>query len=322
MDKIDLPQFNLKYLLLGNYVSVFKWIYYCTDNMLLLNNTMQARLYLQKRAFFISFFTVAVLFIFQPFGTYESQDSFKYLKLTGYGLATFFAIIVSGLIELQLTRFKSQYRLYPVGILVMNLIIAAVFNHSYFVVAILEQWHWANQLMFVIYVSAIATFPLSIMYIQEQSRQGIKQEATQRTKTSSIEDQAKTLDPTNERANVHTTGFTLYGDNKTEQLTLTIEELVYLKAADNYCDIYTYKNEMLHTTVLRIPLSRAIEQIPSNKGIIKCHRSYAVNLSFVKSSSGNANGLQLALNVTEENIPVSRTFVDATKQSLLATTDT
>ncbi|MDA8622228.1 LytTR family transcriptional regulator [Psychrosphaera sp.] len=311
MDKIDLTLFNLKYLLLGNYVSVFKWISYFIDNMLLLNNTMQARLYLQKRAFFISFFTVAVLFIFQPFGTYESQDPFKYLKLTGYGLATFFAIIVSGLIELQLTRLKSQYKFYPVCILVMNLIIAAVFNHSYFVVTILEQWHWANQLMFVIYVSAIATFPLSIMYIQEQSRLDNKQKATH----------VKTPPLTNEQANTRTTRFTLYGDNKTEQLTLTIEELVYLKAADNYCDIYTYKNETLHTTVLRIPLSRAIEQIPSNKGIIKCHRSYAVNLSFVKSSSGNANGLQLTLNVTEDNIPVSRTFVDAIKQSLLATTD-
>ncbi|MFW8591339.1 LytTR family DNA-binding domain-containing protein [Glaciecola sp. 2405UD65-10] len=204
----------------------------------------------------------------------------------------------------------------------MNLIIAAIFNHSYFVVAILEQWHWANQLMFFIYVSAIATFPLSVMYIQEQSRQGIKQEATQGTKTISLEDHATTQDLTNEQVNECTTGFTLYGDNKTEQLTLSIEELVYLKAADNYCDIYTYKNETLHTTVLRIPLSRAIEQIPPNKRIIKCHRSYAVNLLFVKSSSGNANGLQLALNVTEENIPVSRTFVDAIKQSLLATTNT
>jgi len=283
--------------------------------MLLLNNTTQARIYLQKRAFFISFFTVAVLFIFQPFGTYETQDSLKYLKLAGYGLATFFAIIISGLIELQFLKFKSKLSIYPLAILLLNIIVAAIFNHAYFVVAILEQWHWMNQLMFVLYVSAIAIFPLSIMYILEHSSQKIASEHLNQQSSNANAAKLESTSSSEKKASL-----ILQGDNKTEQLTLCPSEIVYLKAADNYCDIYTYSDNKLHSTMLRIPLSRAIDQLPEYAGILKCHRSYAVNLHFVENSSGNANGMQLSLKVSDTNIPVSRSFVEDVKSALLATT--
>lgn len=283
--------------------------------MLLLNNTTQARIYLQKRAFFISFFTVAVLLIFQPFGTYETQDPLKYLKLTGYGIATFFAIFVSGLIELQFVKFKTKFSTYPLAILLLNITIAAIFNHAYFVVAILEQWQWINQLMFVLYVSAIAIFPLSVMYILDHSRQENAPEQQKQRPDNASEAPLESTVLFEEKETV-----TLQGDNKAEQLTLTINEIVYLKAADNYCDIYTKSENALHSTLLRIPLSRAIEQLPKNAGILKCHRSFAVNLSYIENRSGNANGMQLSLKVSDTNIPVSRSFVETVKSALLATT--
>ena len=45
-----------------------------------------------------------------------------------------------------------------------------------------------------------------------------------------------------------------------------------------------------------------------NKKIIRCHKSYFVNLSKVKTTSGNARALYLHINELDFQIPVSRNF--------------
>jgi hypothetical protein len=45
--------------------------------------------------------------------------------------------------------------------------------------------------------------------------------------------------------------------------------------------------------------------------LLRCHRSYIVNLSRVRTCQGNRHGLKLALVGAEKSIPVSRAYYGA-----------
>jgi hypothetical protein len=129
-----------------------------------LEDDLASRKALMQRALLFSAVTLFVLFLFQPFGTHNDLLSYKYLRLSGYGLVTFCAFLISGALEISLTRqkLKRQYKVVVVPSLYIGML--AVFNHSYFVVAILGAWHWQNQLLFVFYTLAIGLFPIIFMF--------------------------------------------------------------------------------------------------------------------------------------------------------------
>jgi hypothetical protein len=78
---------------------------------------------------------VFVLFLFQPFGTYNDVISYKFLRLFGYGLVNFLCLnVIRGIRNSDHTpKVKDQFRL----LFIFSLYIRKVdaFNHSYFVVA-------------------------------------------------------------------------------------------------------------------------------------------------------------------------------------------
>jgi len=90
-----------------------------------------------------------------------------------------------------------------------------------------------------------------------------------------------------------------------ERIKTSEEELLFIKADQNYIKIATLEKQEIDKKLLRISLVKAIEQIKS-KQIVRCHRSYLVNLKHIKKTKGNSQGLKLILNYCDEEIPVSR----------------
>lgn len=276
--------------------------------MLLLDGTLAARLTLQKRALLFAWVTVLVLFVFQPFGTYESELSYKYLRLAGYGFVTFFAVFLAGIIEIRLSAHRAKIPFYPQLIIALYIVIAALFNHSYFVVAIFNTWHLQNQLMFILYVSAIAIFPTTILYFRYRNNDELP--ATSPSSTKAIEP-SETKEITIEPTIVE-----IVGENKSDILPVALHNIVLLKSADNYCEVVIKKEGAVAVSILRTSLSKILEQLPDNSGIVKCHRSFGVNLSLVESYQGNASGLKLKMQLGDTIVPVSRTYVTELKQAL------
>lgn len=279
--------------------------------MLWLNDSLSSRVALQKRALLFASLTVLILFIFQPFGTYESALSYKYLRLAGYGVATFLAVFIAGLIEIALFKHKAKLNYYPFLVVSLYIAFAAVFNHSYFVVAVYDSWRWENQLMFVFYVSAIAIFPLAILYFRHRSDVLLPLERT-------------SLDPekdatSKEKETKESTVVTIVGENKSDVLSVALNDIVLLKSADNYCEIFTKKEDTVSISILRISLSKVLEQLSNHHCIVRCHRSFGVNLSLVASCQGNASGLKLNMQFGDVVVPVSRTYVATVKHALSLT---
>ena len=84
--------------------------------------------------------------------------------------------------------------------------------------------------------------------------------------------------------------------------------IIYIVAADNYIKIFYIQNNLTQSLLVRGPLKNAEEKLSDQTRFFRCHRSYLVNLSFVRHISGNAQGYKLHLEGTEELIPVSRSL--------------
>ena len=102
----------------------------------------------------------------------------------------------------------------------------------------------------------------------------------------------------------------LKGSNKNERLSLNKEQLLYIKASENYVEIVYDESGTIRQKVFRNTLNSVHQQVPF---LLKCHRSYLVNPIKVESIKGNSQKAVLSLKNIDIKIPVSKTFYKKTK---------
>lgn len=92
------------------------------------------------------------------------------------------------------------------------------------------------------------------------------------------------------------------------QLSVANENLLYIESADNYICIWYQKNDMLKKQLMRITMKDISEQL-ADTNIVRCHRSYMVNLDLVKVMRREKENLFLELGVPNvKEIPISKTY--------------
>ena len=97
-------------------------------------------------------------------------------------------------------------------------------------------------------------------------------------------------------------------DKKALKLAVTANAILYVEAADNYVNIFYLNNDKLVRFPLRNSM-RGIEQICESNNIVRCHRSYYVNLRKVRAIQKDKEGLFAELTYpAAPHIPVSSTF--------------
>ena len=96
------------------------------------------------------------------------------------------------------------------------------------------------------------------------------------------------------------------GQGKTDTFSVSSSEFRYAQAQDNYVALFYMMNGNLKKELIRSTLSQLLENTNCNL-LLRCHRSYAVNLQQLHSVSG-ASPLLLILRDVPEPIRVSRTY--------------
>lgn len=109
---------------------------------------------------------------------------------------------------------------------------------------------------------------------------------------------------------------TLRGEGQKEQLELPLHQLLFIASSDNYVRVVYSKNETATSQLLRASLKNMELQSAAYPQLFRCHRMYLVNLEQVVQVSGNAQGLRLHLQGSEEAIPVSRSLTQTVKERL------
>ena len=97
-------------------------------------------------------------------------------------------------------------------------------------------------------------------------------------------------------------------EKKSLKLAVTANAILYVEAADNYVNICYLNNDKLVRFPLRNSM-RSIEQICESNNIVRCHRSYYVNLRKVRAIQKGQDGLFAKLTYAgAPHIPVSVTY--------------
>jgi len=95
----------------------------------------------------------------------------------------------------------------------------------------------------------------------------------------------------------------------TLRLSVQNEDLLYLEAADNYVTIHYHFGEKVQKFMVRNSM-RTYEEQFKNSNIIRCHRSYMVNLDKVRIIRKEKDGLHLEIDsVPPVSLLVSKTYV-------------
>jgi hypothetical protein len=97
-------------------------------------------------------------------------------------------------------------------------------------------------------------------------------------------------------------------ENGELHMAIDLDQLLYIKSADNYAAVYFIKDgkvrkELIRTTLKRLEIE--LDEYP----IRRCHRSYMVNINKISISMKSSQGLTLELkDYPAENIPVSKNY--------------
>lgn len=269
----------------------------------------------------IGLFVGLFLLVFQPFGIDDWQTDGKTLKVLGFGLVTTVVLLINWLVLPALfPRFFSDEH-WTVGreiLRVMSFILViAVGNRLYLdwligLLPTLESWLWSIAVTFLIGIfptvaSIVANY---IVQLRRYSRSA----ETLTLAPTPVNIAAPNVVPT---PGIADNRLTLVADNEKDTLTLAPSDLLYIESSDNYCTVVYLKNGQPAKVLLRSSLSRMAGQI-NIAHIVKCHRSYVVNLDRVERVTGNAQGYKLHMLNGQFAVPVSRQYNDTLVAELKA----
>lgn len=111
-------------------------------------------------------------------------------------------------------------------------------------------------------------------------------------------------------------------DEKGEmKISVRREDLLLLESADNYVCVWYLSSGTIKKTMIRNTMKKLEDLLSSDKHVVRCHRSYMVNLDHIKVLRREKEGFFIELgheNVPE--IPISSKYVETISSWLYATT--
>jgi DNA-binding LytR/AlgR family response regulator len=104
-------------------------------------------------------------------------------------------------------------------------------------------------------------------------------------------------------------------DNQSEALKLALSDIVLVKSADNYVEIYYKDNSGNRKKLIRNTLKN-VEQLLSPYALfIRCHRTCIINTGYIDKLYHKINSSYILVKELDERIPVSRQYILKLKEA-------
>ena len=108
----------------------------------------------------------------------------------------------------------------------------------------------------------------------------------------------------------------LVSENRSEKLALASGELILVKSAENYVEIQYLAGGTLTKKLLRATFNSIEDQLRPFSQMIRCHRTYIINIDHVMKLYREYGRIYLKMNGIEEDIPVSRQYLLGIRNAL------
>lgn len=259
--------------------------------------------------FYVGVFVALFLFLIRPFSI-EGEWADLAIASAGFGAVT----VVFGWIFEFSTRYVFRLKMdgpsWTLGKWILSSIVLIVWIAlgNYLFVNWLMDWRamgYFSFLRMIGYTSLIGIFPVALSGILIQLRETQKNEKS----ASDISQHLR------ESVDANHALITLEPENGSE-LKLDASKVRFVEAMQNYVTVWFMVDGKLKKEVLRSTLLAAEKQF-EHSDVVRCHRSYLVNVDAIEKVGGNAQGLKLKLqDVSDTEIPVSRSFIPTIKELL------
>ena len=106
-------------------------------------------------------------------------------------------------------------------------------------------------------------------------------------------------------------------DEKGEmRLSIRRDNLILIESADNYVCVYYINGDKAKKTMVRNTLTRVAEHLNGTQ-IVRCHRSYMINLDHAKVMHRDKEGVFIELGMDGiPDVPISKTYADNVREWL------
>jgi len=97
-------------------------------------------------------------------------------------------------------------------------------------------------------------------------------------------------------------------ENDVMQLAIDLDELLFIQSTDNYVSVFFLKDSKVTKELVRTSLKK-LENELKNTSLVRCHRSYMVNLKKILVTKKTGKGMMLELkNYNDGQITVSKHY--------------
>ncbi|MEM1217505.1 MAG: LytTR family DNA-binding domain-containing protein [Bacteroidota bacterium] len=251
--------------------------------------------------FFIGFF----LWFFEPFDLNNPNYSDGEIWLFGLISFVFFGAFHS-LLPLLLPRIftESNWTIGRQMLFYLLLLLAVATGNGLYINFLLDlPFSWGNYWFIIIRTIILGFIPISLylllVFNWKHQRMSI---------------QANTLGTQLKEKELHQESLTwlVHTNLKNQSFSLHEADFLFARAEGNYVEIH---REGQHPVLERLNLRELEQQLTGDK-LLRCHRSFLVNLGKVQKVSGNAQGLKLWLADNRAPLPVSRRYIETIRQAL------
>jgi len=244
------------------------------------------------------------LLIFQPFDIATLEHNHKTIFILGYGFVTFISLLITFIIFPYLFKkfYKNTWTTWKEIIHMMSvMLLIALLNITYSLLfcdecSPFKASVFSEVILFSLSsVLVIGILPITFMVLIYQNILLKKNARNAEIANQSIIQKA-----------LEKTSITIYSNNNKNILNINTNQLLIIEANGNYINVYYEEDNKLKREVIRNTLKKNENIIENYSNIIRCHKSYIVNLSNLKKVTGNAQGYKLTFNFLNFEVPVSR----------------
>lgn len=264
-----------------------------------INDSIQHKM---RSCFIPAIFVFGFLFVFRPFGLHHFDNQMLLLVSAGYGAITFFMVLLNVFIIVPVFSSifnESKWVVWKEILFILWIIFCVGLANSAYSLFIFNDTFSINYLVtFQVITLMVAVIPVTLNVMTMQlvlTRRNLKaaQELTGHMHHKRRLDASPGLQ------------VTLKSDNKKDDLTIPIADILYITSADNYIEVHYLDQGVEKKKLLRGTLKSARDDLRNYTAFYRCHRAWIVNLDRVESVTGNSQGYRLNLLGTGTVIPVS-----------------
>jgi hypothetical protein len=258
---------------------------------------------------FTALFALLFINLFQPFGSrnwYPNVTDFKYFFFSSLIILTGMLVVVASRIAMHRYSYKRTVSTITYAIWIVAEIVAMSLFYALFSKYVPE----GSESRDFMEILEKATFNTSMVLLLPYGFSWLY--FSWKEKTKLLEEQ-KEHTASNDSPRIKRIAFP---DEKGEiKITIELSNLVYIESADNYATIHYINKERISRFPIRNSLKWFENNLIEETPLVRCHRSFIINLDRVKVLKKTKEGILMELDVPQlSDIPVSKTYYESVMQ--------